>query len=226
MTSKACENVALDIANLPCPIDLQSIFPAGGPVHIEIGPGKGAFLVQQAQKHPDLNFLGIEWASKCYRYCVDRMQRRRIPNVRLIRTDARLFLALFIPDESIAAFHVYFPDPWPKTRHHKRRFFCPENLAQLFRCLAPGGEFRTATDHAGYFEIMRFLLLGVGTDTSIPTLLPDQLALLATIRRGLEPIDFFPADAANPGEWVGSNFERKYRKQGRQFFTLAFRKRS
>ena len=109
-------------------IDFVRIFGRAGPVHIEIGTGKGTFLLNQARAQPGDNFLGIEWARKYYRYAVDRIGRWGLTNVRIIRTDAATFLADFIPDDSVECFHIYFPDPWPKKRHHKRRFIRPDNL--------------------------------------------------------------------------------------------------
>ncbi len=201
------ENIALDLDNCSRPLDLERLFSRTAPLHIEIGSGKGAFLLNQARQHPECNFLGIEWARKYYLYSVDRMRRWQITNVRIIRADAREFIAAYFPDECIAAFHIYFPDPWPKKRHHKRRFFQPAVLKQVIRCLIPDGQLRTATDHAEYFEIIS-----------------DLLRNHSEIARHFEPIEFFPADAAEPGEWVGSNFERKYLKEGRNIYTLALRK--
>ena len=113
----------------------SGIFGRPGPIHIEIGTGKGGFLLNEARDQPDVNFIGIEWARKYYRYAVDRIGRWGVKNVRIIRTDAVSFLTEFIPDSSVDCFHVYFPDPWPKKRHHKRRFFCSGNLKHILRGL-------------------------------------------------------------------------------------------
>jgi tRNA (guanine-N7-)-methyltransferase len=101
-------------------------------------------------------------------------------------------------------FHIYFPDPWPKKRHHKRRFICLANLEQLIRCLKKSGQIRIATDHTEYFEQIKWVL----SERS------DKL----------EEIDFLPAAGADTGEWVGTNFERKYIKDQRQIQTIAARK--
>jgi len=185
-------------------IDFVRIFGRPGPVHIEIGTGKGTFLLNQARAHPDDNFLGIEWARKYYRCAVDRIGRWGLTNVRIIRTDAAAFLADFIPDNSVDCFHIYFPDPWPKKRHHKRRFICPANLEHLIRCLKTGGQLRIATDHADYFEQIK--------------------TVLAARNETLQEIDFLPTAGANTGEWVGTNFERKYLKDQRPIYTLAVKK--
>jgi tRNA (guanine-N7-)-methyltransferase len=104
----------------------------------------------------------------------------------------------------VECFHIYFPDPWPKKRHHKRRFLNPANLEQLLRCLRPAGRIKTATDHADYFE---------------------QIEKLFTAHTAqLEKTDFLPTAGADAGEWVGTNFERKYLKENRPIYTLAVKK--
>jgi tRNA (guanine-N7-)-methyltransferase len=189
-------------------MDLSCLFGRSGPVHIEVGSGKGTFVLNQAKLHPEINFLGIEWANQFYRYCVDRICRWEMENVRILRTDARDFIGRYVKDETVAALHIYFPDPWPKKRHHKRRFFATENILQVARILVKGGELRAATDHADYFEIISDVLLRQPKTADL-----------------FEEIEFYPAASANPGEWVGSNFERKYIKEGRKFYTIAVRKR-
>ncbi len=203
----ANDQIAVDLSKYCYQIDLNELFGDKNPVHLEVGSGKGTFLVNQAQLHPQINYLGIEWANKYYRYSVDRIRRWQLTNVRILRTDARQFIKQYLADVSVAAFHVYFPDPWPKKRHQKRRFFTPENLLEVARCLIPGGQLRTATDFAEYFEIMQQLLLHQ----------PETAKLFQQEK-------FFPGPAARQGEWVGSNFERKYIKEGRRIFTLAMRK--
>ncbi len=197
-------SVALNAEDLDGKIDFVQIFGRPGPVHIEIGSGKATFLLHQAMTQPQVNFLGIERSGKFYRYAVDRIGRWALSNVRLIRTDAARFLADFLPDSSVECFHIYFPDPWPKKRHHKRRFFCLANLEQLLRCLIPTGTIRIATDHAIYFEQI-------------------QRVLTAQDHR-LEEIEFLPTASANQGEWVGTNFERKYLKEQRPIYTIAVMK--
>jgi tRNA (guanine-N7-)-methyltransferase len=201
---KEYPSVILKGEDLGGKIDFEQVFGRAGPIHIEVGTGKGTFLVNEAREHRGTNFLGIEWASRYYRHAVDRVGRWQIANVRLIRTDATSFIAEYVPDCSVDCFHVYFPDPWPKKRHHKRRFFSSANAEQLIRCLKPLGTIRVATDHAEYFEQIRKVLAGRA----------DRL----------EEIDFLPTAGAQLGEWVGTNFERKYLKENRPVFTLAVKK--
>lgn len=187
-------------------IDFTELFCRRCPVHVEVGSGKGVFLLNEAKTHPQIGFLGIEWANKFYRFAVDRIGRWSLTNVRIIRTDASNFIAEFLPDNSVDCFHIYFPDPWPKKRHHKRRFVSETNLHQFLRCLKPAGEIKIATDHAGYFEHIK--------------------AVLATENNALESIDFLPTAGADTGEWVGTNFERKYIKEKRPIYTVAVRKKT
>jgi tRNA (guanine-N7-)-methyltransferase len=197
-------SVALRPEDLDGKIDFIRIFGRKAPVHIEVGTGKAGFLLAQARTQPGVNFLGIERAGRYYRYAVDRIGRWSISNVRIIRTDAAHFLAEFVTDSCVDCFHIYFPDPWPKKRHHKRRFFCQLNLEQLIRCLKPGGIIKTVTDHAEYFEHIQ--------------------EVLSTQSSRIKEIDFSPAAGADEGEWVGTNFERKYLKEQSQIYTIAVRK--
>lgn len=197
--------IALKPEDLRGKADFTRIFGRKNPVHIEIGTGKAAFLLNQAKARPDVNFLGIEWARKYYRYAVDRIGRWGLKNVRIIRTDAAHFVAEFVPDNSVECFHIYFPDPWPKKRHHKRRFIASANLEHLLRCLVSAGIIKIATDHAEYFSQIENVL-NARSDI-------------------LEKIEFFPTAGADVGEWVGSNFERKYLKENRPIYTIAVRKK-
>ncbi|MBL7186227.1 MAG: tRNA (guanosine(46)-N7)-methyltransferase TrmB [Phycisphaerae bacterium] len=196
--------ISLKPENLNGKIDFVRLFGRVGPVHIEIGAGKGTFLVSQAKARPGDNFLGIEWAGRYYRYAVDRIGRWGLTNVRVIRTDAEVFLADSVPDDSVDCFHIYFPDPWHKKRHNKRRFICPANIENLIGCLKTGGQLRIATDHADYFEQIKTVLAGRAED--------------------LKEIDFLCPAGAETGEYVGTNFERKYIKDQRPIYTIAVRK--
>ena len=199
-------DVSLRAEDLAGEIDFVRIFGREAAVHIEIGSGKAGFLLAQAGAEPGINFLGIEQARKYYLYAVDRIGRWALHNVRIIRTDAAALLADFVPSDSVDCFHIYFPDPWPKRRHHKRRFFCPANIQQLLRCLKVGGGIRVVTDHADYFEQIR----------KVAAAQDDKL----------EKMEFLPTAGAGRGEWVGTNFERKYLKEQRPIFCLAVRKKN
>lgn len=201
---KEYPDIALKLENLDGTIDFAQVLGRPGPVHIEIGSGKGTFLVHQAQAQPEVNFLGIEWARKYYRYAVDRIGRRGLHNVRILRVDAAPFLRDFVHEASVDCFHIYFPDPWPKNRHHKRRLLQSSNVDTLIQCLKPGGEIRIATDHEEYFEQIK--------------------DVASAYRTKLQEIVFERPAGAEAAERTGTNYERKYVKEDRPIYTIALRK--
>jgi len=149
--------IEIDPTQTTPPLDWAALFGNAGPVEVEIGCGKGMFLEGMARLHPRRNFLGNERARKYYRRAVERLSRAGHRNVRMLGGDGADLLSRWIAPASIAVLHIYFPDPWPKKRHHKRRIFRPEILRMAQRALAPGGELRLATDHAGYREVIERL---------------------------------------------------------------------
>ncbi len=201
------EDVAINIDNTIPNNDLQIYFSQNNPIHLEIGSGRGTFLLQQARMHSDINYFGIEYALKYYRYAVERICRWGIGNVRLLHTDASKFIQDCVQSESIDMFHIYFPDPWPKRKHHKRRYINKENLLECHRCLKPQSQIRIATDHEGYYKWM-----------------VDKFENIQEIKERFKPIDFVSPESAGEGETVGTNFERKYLVEGRKIYTLAFEK--
>jgi len=189
--------------------DLRQWWPADRaalPFELEIGSGKGTFLVQQAMLRPNTNYLGIEWAKAYWRYAADRLRRHGLDNVRMLHADAGEFVPWYCPDNLFRVVHVYFPDPWPKKRHHKRRTINAEFLRQLHRVLTPGGAVRLVTDHDGYFEWMNEHA--------------DQVADL------FDRQPFQPPESADEGEVVGTNFERKYRREGRPFNAMVLARKT
>jgi len=196
--------VAVDLAELEG-LTWRAIFGNDRPVELEIGTGKAGFLLRRAQAHPERNFLGIEWANEFYRYAVDRMQRWRVPNVRMLRTDAAHFIRVVCPRDSLTALHVYHPDPWPKKRHHKRRLFQPAFVDAAAACLEPGGRWAVQTDHAEYFGIIAALLRG---------------------HPALEEVPFDDPEFGVSGARVATNFEIKYLKEGRTLYQIAVRRRA
>ena len=188
-------------------IDLKAWFGADAaarPLELEIGSGKGTFLVQQAAQAPDVNYLGLEYARSYWQHAADRCRRHGLDNVKLVRAEADFFVRNYVMPCSLRQVHVYFPDPWPKKRHHKRRFICEGNVDQIHRVLKTGGHLKIATDHADYFEHMQTVLRGYGSR--------------------FREIEFRPTAGARGGEWVGTNFERKYLKEERCVFTIALEK--
>jgi tRNA (guanine-N7-)-methyltransferase len=142
------------------PLQWNAVFGNDHPVEVEVGCGKGLFLITAAQAHPATNFLGIEIERKYQLFTATRVAKRGLSNVRLVQADARRFLRDHARDGSVRGLHVYFPDPWWKKRHHKRRVFTLDFAAQCERVLMPRGWLRVATDVEEYFRIITELLRG------------------------------------------------------------------
>jgi tRNA (guanine-N7-)-methyltransferase len=137
------------------PIVFSECFGNTHPVEMEIGCGKGKFLVARAIGNPGTNFLGIDRVSKFMNIGKTRAHKRALPNIRFVRAEARAFLTEAIAPASVSIFHIYFPDPWPKRRHQVRRVFTPQLLELLHARLLPGGLVEIATDDRDYFSAMQ-----------------------------------------------------------------------
>ncbi|USO00310.1 MAG: methyltransferase domain-containing protein [Phycisphaeraceae bacterium] len=244
----------------------------GRPFELEIGSGKGTFLVQQAELEPGTNFLGIEWAGEFYAYAADRVRRRRpagkLANVRLLHADAAEFLRWRCPDGVCRVIHLYFSDPWPKARHHKKRVIQHRFLAEAWRVLEPGGELRVVTDHdeLWVWDMAHFeqWVGGGAVETATPSprtegvdrgeaarlhgtqmgtfidadalararaSLPEMPDVVRVMRQHMpdppfELLAFDRPESAGSGEIVGTNFERKFRVEGRSFHAGVLRKRA
>jgi len=183
------------------PLGFAALFGRSAPVEIEVGVGKGRFVLQQAAARPDVDFLALEWSLKHLRVAKERAGRRKIRNVRFYRADARHVLGHLVPASSISRLHVYCPDPWPKKRHRKRRFFSRQTVLDLERVLQPGGFLHLSTDVGEYFE--------------------EILALLREHTQLTEAIDpLFP-----PGQAMGhTNYEVKYIADGRIIHRSSWRR--
>jgi tRNA (guanine-N7-)-methyltransferase len=142
-------------------LDWKALFGNDRPVELEVGFGKGLFLLTTAMAHPEVNFAGIEIERKYFLYTATRIAKRKLANVKLAHGDARDFLGQRMPAASLYAVHVYFPDPWWKKRHHKRRVFTEEFARQCARVLVPGGILSVATDVPEYFALITELLSGI-----------------------------------------------------------------
>jgi tRNA (guanine-N7-)-methyltransferase len=134
---------------------LQAVFENENPVEIEIGCGKGKFLIARAIQNADINFLGLDVVWKWMKYGVERSEKRKLGNIKFVKADARELIRHGLVEESVSIFHVYFPDPWPKRRHRKRRLITGDFLHLLHSRLTPGGLIELATDYHDYFVQMR-----------------------------------------------------------------------
>lgn len=175
------------------------------PLELEIGSGKGTFLVRQAKLTPQINYIGVEYARAYWRHAADRVRRHHLTNVRMVHAEAGAFVRCYLPDACLQQVHIYFPDPWPKKRHHKRRLVQEAFLRRLHAKLIARGQVRLATDHEDYFHWMQ-----------------DHAARVTDL---YEQLPFTSSESAGEGELVGSNFERKYREEGRNFFGMVLRGR-
>src|SRR5437870_938785 len=176
-------------------LDFEELFGNRNSVILEIGSGKGRFLIASATERPDLNFIGIEKSLHYYRVIRGRVGKRGLRNVRLINHDAFLVLEKMIPDNSISEIHIYFPDPWPRRREQKRRIIRPEALTEIRRVLREGGNGIYVTDHREYFEAAAPLIAQFfRTETRIP----------------------------QPEDPPRTNYEAKYRAEGREIYEVRF----
>lgn len=185
------------------PIIWADVFNNSNPVEIEVGCGKGLFILNAAQACPGVNFFGIEIVRKYQLYTATRVAIRKLAHVRMACADAKMILRDRVPPGSVQAIHVYYPDPWWKTRHHKRRVFTPEFVESCTKALQASGKFHLATDVEEYFAVMRELCR---QRTDLRELPPPQIAT------GRHDMDYL------------TNFERKARQKGQPVFRAVFEK--
>lgn len=176
-------------------VDWRAAFGRDGRVEIEIGIGKGRFLLAAAQARPEVLHLGVEWSNEYLRIAESRAERAGLENIRFVRLDAGELVRRAIPAMSVSAYYVFYPDPWPKKRHQKRRFLQRTNADAIARTLRPGGWLHVATDHDDYWAAAEPML-----DTH-----PAFERLL----------EFGGPEFPLPIEGPLTNFEAKYQVEGR-----------
>jgi tRNA (guanine-N7-)-methyltransferase len=137
------------------PLNPNELFGRAAPLVLEIGSGMGETTLAIAKAHPETDFIAIEVHGPGVGSLLNGIERETLPNLRVIRHDALEVLEHMVADDSLAAIHLFFPDPWPKTRHHKRRLVRPQNAALMARKLAPGGVLHAATDWPDYAAQMQ-----------------------------------------------------------------------
>jgi tRNA (guanine-N7-)-methyltransferase len=187
---------------LPRPWDAVALFRRRAPLEVEIGSGKGLFL-QTAAARPDTDFLGIEMSQKYAHFAAVALAQRTINNAVVVLADALRVFAEVLPDGSLAAVHVYFPDPWWKKRHKKRRVMRESLVRDIERTLQPGGRLHFWTDVEEYFH--------------------TSLELLAAHTALIGPLDVPELPAEHPMAYR-THFERRMRLHGEAVFRTYFRR--
>lgn len=202
---------ATSLQDLPTPINMKSLFGNTNPVEIEIGFGKGRFLLEASRQNPRINYIGVERAQKYVEITHVRFEKYIrhfsidkgsgiFENVRLVWTDANYFLSRYVPEESIQAYHIYFPDPWPKARQQKRRIFRnKEFLSAIMNTLKSNeGRLYVVTDFAEYFSEIQ-----------------ERLTKWTNLQPSSEYVGY---------ENITTNFEIKYQREGREIYRKLYKK--
>jgi len=159
-------------------INLAELFPKAQPLEVELGCGDSSFLVEYAKLNPERNFLGVERLLGRIHKLERKGRRLELSNLRGIRIESSYFLEYLLPLRSVSALHIYFPDPWPKTRHRRHRLINERFPEIAERALIPGGFVYLRTDDSNYFEQM--LEVFEPSDCFHPVSTPENLVCLQT----------------------------------------------
>ena len=190
------------VDSLPGECTSETLFDNQAPLEIEVGSGKGLFMATASAEHPERNFLGIEVAGKYARFAAAKLAREKRATAIMAHGDALKVFRELVPRASLAAVHVYFPDPWWKARHRKRRVMNESFLRDVQRTLIPGGKLHFWTDVQEYFE--------------------SALELIAEFPRLEGPLPVAEKPAEHDLDYR-THFERRMRKHGESVFRSEFR---
>ena len=179
---------------------VADLFPTRQPLEIEIGSGKGRFLLHRAEAHRDRNFFGIDYRWRFLKEGVLRAGQRGLSNLIFLKTEAEEIIPHLVPPTSVDVFHIYFPDPWHKRKHHKRRLLTPDFFKLLHEPLVPGGMLELATDNFDYMIALQEALVEAG-DTMWSNVRESRNERL------LDPD-------------LQTHFEAKYTRQGRELYYI------
>lgn len=193
----------IDTDSKPVPLDLVDLFGRNAPVIVEIGFGNGEATWRTARANPEQDFIGVEVHRPGVGRLLMALEQHDISNVRIACQDAVEFMSEQIPAASLSGIRIYFPDPWPKKRHHKRRIVQPGFVAQLARCMKPGAILHLATDWAPYAEHMTAVL---GESSEFRNLAEEGL--------------YCPKPDWRPE----THFEKRGKRLGHQVFDLLYRR--
>ena len=184
-------------------VDLPAVFGRRAETVLEIGFGNGDILAQLAAKHPERNYIGVEVHRPGIGRLLMRLHEDELDNVRIAPRDASEVLRNEIPDDALKQILIYFPDPWPKKRHHKRRLVQQEFVLLATAKLVVGGEFKLATDWPEYAAQMLEIL---NSRPDLQNLSPDETYV------------------ERPDERPVTRFEQRGRKKGHSVYDLAYRR--
>jgi tRNA (guanine-N7-)-methyltransferase len=201
VSSDSSQTIASDIELVPgncfAPLDFESIYGRTAAVEVDLGCGDGLFLAALATENADRDFLGVERLRGRIRSACRKIERNGLTNARVMQFEIPYVVEHLLPPNSVAAFHLMFPDPWPKRRHASRRVISENLLVSLYQALRGNGTVRIATDESEYFRQI------------------TQLALRS------------PLFAVNPDpDWTGpaTRFEQRFRERGLEIHRLELRK--
>lgn len=162
----------LPYSPVPETMTSPSLFGNDLPLEIEVGSGKGLFLTNESERNPDHNFLGIEIIHKYAKHAAARLVKTERANAKMVSGNAEPLFSRRIPAESLEAVHVYFPDPWWKKRHRKRRVVNERSVINFLTALRPGGRFHFWTDVLDYFEATIEMIAEIAPEFGVP--IPEE----------------------------------------------------
>lgn len=183
-------------------ISAPDLFQKKQPLEIEIGCGKGRFALQRSQAHPEINMIAFDRFWKFMKRRKSSAEKSEIENLIFFKAEADLFLEKAVPDESVSIFHLYFPDPWPKRKHHARRTFNAQFLELIWKKTQSGGLFEIATDFEDYYHAMMKVI--------------EAQKAWKLIRETVNERLFDPT--------CMTNYELKYRTEGRKLHYIELKK--
>jgi len=189
----------------PQPLDLERVFGREAPRVLEIGFGMGETTAQIAAASPETDFIGVEFYTAGCGALLRRIADQQLTNLRIIQHDAMEVIREMIQEATLDRIQVFFPDPWPKARHHKRRLIRPDFVEELAKRLKPAGILHCATDWAPYADVMREVL------SANPTLQTQSTT----------PDGFAPRPTYRPL----TRFESRGLRLGHEVFDLAYERR-
>ena len=172
------DNLIYQLPTILKPLELAALFPRPQPLEVELGCGDASFIVEYARRHPNHNFLGVERLLGRLQKLDRKGRRTGLTNLRGIRIESAYFLQYLLPRGSTTALHIYFPDPWPKKKHHRHRLINEQFPALARAVLVPGGQVFLRTDDQEYFAQMTEVFGAAKEFAKSET--PSELAALTT----------------------------------------------